>query len=121
MTRSDHGFWRQITLDIFPWLAGIFLDDRKDLSIRSASGRVHLASTDGTEDPAVVCVGHLGDGGKLTIAGNVITYTGPDGTTWTITIAGSVTLTLAPGVNPSKVGQIVTKATQGSERVTAAS
>lgn len=113
--RSDHSNIRSVVLALFPWLAHFGLDDKRDLSIRSASTRLHLASADGREDPALHRVGDDGEGGTWSAALNVMTYTAPSGavSAFTFTIsAGNIVVARAG------TGKIETKATTGSAKVT---
>lgn len=60
----------------------------------------------------VVRKADLGDGGTWTAASNVLTYTGEDGKSWTITAAmvgGAVSFTVAP-VDSTSPGKVITKA-----------
>jgi hypothetical protein len=131
MSGSDHSYIRRVILALFPWLAGLGLDDKRDLSIRSATTRVHLASADGREDPAVVRVGDFGDGGTFSVGVvgappiPVLVYTGPNDSQWALAFSsppsgGPVIISIMslPLGSELAPGQIITKATTGSTKVT---
>lgn len=119
---TDHSLMRKIILDIFCWMGWISQDERKDLSIRSASGKIHLASGKGRTDPAVHRVGDLGDGGTFTVPfPGTLRWTGPDGSQWSMTFtsaAAGAPVAIAIVHIDGEDGKIVTKAVTGSERVT---
>jgi hypothetical protein len=114
---------RRVIVSLFPWLPGV-VDvagaKGKGLAIRTASGLLHLAG--GPSDPAVHRVGDLGHGGTFTsIVPGQLTWTGPDGSVWNITLQSAapgspVVIALIPVTG--SVGKIVTKPVTGSEWVT---
>lgn len=114
---------RRVIVGLFPWLPGVVAvagAKGRGLAIRTASGLLHLAG--GPDDPAVHRVNDLGSGGTFTTIGTALIYSGADGVTqWSITaVAGAtpVTWTIVPSTGTA--GAVVTKATEGSEKVTCA-
>jgi hypothetical protein len=114
---------RGIITDLFPWLAGVVAVTGaagKGLAIRAAGGLLHLAG--GPDDPAVVRVGDLGNGGAFVAVPAGLNYLGADNTTaWQITgtVSGApVVFAIVPVTGSG--GAIVTKNTDGSEKVTCA-
>ena len=92
----------------------------KGLAIRTASGLLHLAG--GPDDPAVVRVGDAGTGGMFVAVPAGLNYLGADSATaWQITgtVSGApVVFAIVPVTGTG--GAIVTKSTEGSEKVTCA-
>lgn len=109
------GSLRSIIVELFPWLARVGLTAGGDLEIKSASDKILLAGG----DAPMHRVGDLGTAGTLTAAANIVTWTGPDGSSWTMTFvnASPITVTIAPVTPLDGAGKLVTKATTGSEKV----
>ncbi len=102
----------------FPWLERIGLTSAGHLEIRSASSKIELA---GGDLKPVHRVGDDGDGGTFVAVANVVTYTSPQGKSWTMTFASAspitVTIAPAPPTMIAEAGKFGTKATTGSEKV----
>lgn len=108
---------RKVT-EAFPWLERIGLTSAGHLEIKSATSKIELA---GPDLKPVHRVGDDGDGGTLVAVANVVTYTSPQGKSWTMTFASAspITVTIAP-VPPTTIadaGKLGTRATTGSEKV----
>lgn len=108
---------RRVITETFPWLERIGLTAAKDLEIKSATGKIELAGG----DAAVHRVGDDGSGGRFDALANVLTYTSPQGKSWTMTFASAspITVTIAP-IPPTtllEAGDIGTRATSGSGKV----
>lgn len=105
---------RSLVLELFPWMARFGLTEKGDLEIKSSSTKIELAGG----DAAVHRVGDLGDGGRFTVlAANILKWTGPDGSSWTLTFASSSPISISVTPIDGVAGKIVAKATTGSEKV----
>lgn len=117
---SARGSLRSIILELFPWMARFGLTAGKDLAIKSASGKVEVEGP----GPAVHRVGDLGSAGTLSqmLDPPGLLWTGPEGSSWKIvaTVGGSAVAFEIIAITPvGGAGKIITKATTGSEKVSA--
>lgn len=108
---------RRVIIERFPWIERIGLTSAGDLEIKSATGKIELAGG----DAAVHRVGDDGSGGRFDALANVVTYTSPQGKSWTMTFASAspITITIVP-IPPTtlpEAGNVDTRATTGSGKV----
>lgn len=112
---------RRVIVGLFPWITGVVAvasAKGKGLAIRAAGGLLHLMG--GPEDPAVHRVGDLGSAGRVEAVGNTVTFKDPSGNTIGALSFTSPDTVITVTASPITGIDLITKATEGSQKVTCA-